>query len=111
MRPLQPSLPNGIMAHKKQGRAYYEIIVRRTAAIGSRFCCFVICDGAGAGRCPGPHRQVVPAHVGPRRWIGAPHVAGLDWTKRLRHTERRLSSADDGAALVFEKILQFTDAA
>jgi len=44
---------------------------------------------------------------------GAPRykLASLDRTQRLWHPERRLSSADDGAALVFEAILQFADAA
>ena len=43
--------------------------------------------------------------------VDALQLAGLDRPQRLRHAERRIPSADDGAALVLAQILQFADAA
>ena len=48
-------------------------------------------------------RQVVAAHGRERRRHDATLLAGVDRPPRLRHAERRLPSADDGAALVLAK--------
>ena len=58
---------------------------------------------AGTRRCRGADRQVIAAHGGQRRRHDAIQLAGLDRAQRLRHAERRVPPATDGAALVLAK--------
>ncbi len=67
--------------------------------------------GAGARRCRGPDRQIVPAHGRERGRRDALQLAGLDRPRRLWHAERHLPSAVDDAELFLAQVLQRADAA
>src|SRR5207249_11748683 len=55
--------------------------------------------------CPRLDRQEHAADVGFGRWRAALSLGGLDRSRRLRHAERHLSAAANGANVVFEGIL------